>query len=97
MLARTKRYQRRDNLRPRKQRKELGANVSSWTDAKLEEVLDHPLHMGVDGKDFGPIVHLLEDERNRRVTARHEQQMRQDEKDWQDYEDYLESLNKGDE
>lgn len=90
MLGRTKKYQKRDNLRPRKPKKALGANVSNWGNDRLEEVLNHPLHMGVDGKDYGPIAHLLQDEYNRRFSKRHEEQLKQDEKDWQAWEDHVE-------
>lgn len=27
---------------------------------KLKEILDHPHHQGIDGKDYGPIAHELQ-------------------------------------
>ena len=89
VFARTKRYRKSDPLKSRpKPASPLGKNVRNWTNDRLESVLLHPLNMGDDGKDYGPIAHLLQDEFNRRVTTRHERQLKQDEKDWQAFENY---------
>lgn len=91
MLQKTKRYRQRDPLKPRVPRNILGSHVSNWTNERLEAVLADSRYMGVDGKDYGPIAHLLRDEYLRRFNTRHEKQLKQDDKDWQDFEDYASS------
>lgn len=91
MLQKTKQYRQYDPLKPRAPKKQLGANVSNWTNERLEAVLADSRYMGVDGKDYGPIAHLLRDEWLRRYSTRHERQLKQDDKDWREFEDYASS------
>lgn len=59
-----------------------------WPTKKLLEVLDHPLTMGVDGKDFGPYRDQLQDELNLRYNKIDANREKSDNKAWQAFEEY---------
>jgi len=69
-------------------------NVSKFTTTLLRAILNDPYTRGIDGHDYEPMRHELEEELRKREHKEHEELMKRHEKEQKEYFKYLATSHK---